>query len=204
MNEQLQLELLDNPALWQRSINKTVPTPCLHTGYPNLNAILPSGGWPSAALVEIVTPQWGVGELQLLMPLMKKALQQKRWILWVSPPDNHYQHELKNADSDSTRIMIMRSEYPCNDALVSIEKALKSESCAMVIVWSDWLPNAVVRRLQIASKNGNTLSVLFRQREMKNSPADLRLQLKPVLDGVSITTLNMRGTCRRRSAYLRF
>ena len=53
--------LLEHPALWRGRSAARVPT--WSTGYPVLDAGLPGGGWPRAGLVEILTPQPGVGEL---------------------------------------------------------------------------------------------------------------------------------------------
>ena len=35
----------------------------LPTGFPDLDAVLPGGGWPQATLTEILTPQEGIGAL---------------------------------------------------------------------------------------------------------------------------------------------
>ena len=62
--------LLEHPALWRGRNAARVPT--WSTGYPMLDAGLPGGGWPRAGLVEILTPQPGVGELHLLIPTLAR------------------------------------------------------------------------------------------------------------------------------------
>ena len=70
MNSQLQHLLHNNPHIWlgNEAQPKGEGVTGLPTGYPSLDAILPERGWPKNALIEMVTPQWGFGELQLLLP----------------------------------------------------------------------------------------------------------------------------------------
>jgi len=82
--------LLEHPAIWRgRSVARrdTVPT-----GYPALDARLPGGGWPQAALVEIMVPHLGGGELQLLLPVLAALSNQPvaRWCVWIAPPLEPY------------------------------------------------------------------------------------------------------------------
>ena len=50
------------------------------TGHAALDAALPSGGWPEAALSEILLAGPGVGELQLLADGAEKAALARRFI----------------------------------------------------------------------------------------------------------------------------
>ncbi|NOX43086.1 MAG: translesion DNA synthesis-associated protein ImuA [Gammaproteobacteria bacterium] len=203
MNEQLRILLNNNPNLWRAGDRSSHNTGSgISTGYADLDAILPDGGWPTNALVEVITPQWGIGELQLLLPSMIAATQQNRWILWIAPPYIPYAPALVSAGVDISRLIVVRPDTTCKDALWSLEKALQNDACGIAIAWLDWISNGVVRRLQLAAQTGKTLGVLFRQREIKDSPAVVRLQLKPEFDGVQVITLKARGTCRHHSAHL--
>lgn len=42
------------------------------TGLAALDAVLPTGGWPEAALSEILMAKEGVGELQLVLPTLAR------------------------------------------------------------------------------------------------------------------------------------
>ena len=85
-NSPLETLLAGNPVLWRGCDMAGRGDHGLSTGYPTLDAILPGRGWPRNALLEIISPQWGMGELQLLLPLMRAVVAQGQWILWVSPP----------------------------------------------------------------------------------------------------------------------
>jgi len=204
MNEQVEKLLQHNPAIWRMSDFQRHAVHGITTGYPRLDRILPERGWPKNALVEIITAQWGIGELKLLLPLMKSMTEQKRYVLWVSPPYIPYAPALAEAGVDTDYVIVIKPEISCKDALWSMEKALQSQACGVVLAWLNWLPNGVVRRLQLAAESGNSLGVLFRQFNHKNSPAALRLQLNSSLGGLQLQVLKARGTHRYQSIRLDF
>jgi len=63
MNEALQ-EVLDDPRVW-RAGRRDLRWPTLSSGYPQLDAWLPDGGWPAGRLTEMAVERWGSGELAL-------------------------------------------------------------------------------------------------------------------------------------------
>jgi len=200
INNELQQLLHNNSHVWLGSEGRKQETDGIPTGYPALDAILPGRGWPGNALVEMVTPQWGFGELQLLLPLMRTITGQARWMLWVNPPYIPYAPGLASAGVDIHYLAIVDAQSACRDAMWSVEKALQSDSCGLVVAWLDALPNAVVRRLQLAADEGKTAGVLFRRHDAKHSPAALQLRLKHTSQGIHAHVLKARGANRYRSA----
>ncbi|MBM88473.1 MAG: hypothetical protein CMQ41_08870 [Gammaproteobacteria bacterium] len=169
------------------------------TGYPEFDNILPGKGWPQNGLVEIISSNWGMGELQLLIPLMRSIVQQSQWILGVSPPHLLYAPALIQAGINISQVLIVGLDTSCKDALWVIEKALQTQNCGLVLTWQNWLPNKVLRRLQLAAEAGNTLGVIFKHADNKNSPSRLRLQIRnssphnAVFNIVDITVIKARG-----------
>lgn len=196
MSQQAQIDL-ENSDLMPRQIRDAI----ISTGYSDLDAILPEGGWPFNDLVEMISTQWGTRELQLVLPLMKSVIDQGKWVLWIAPPYIPCAPSLVSAGVDISRVIAVHTQSSCREALSSIDQALKNEGCGMVIAWLDWLPNSVVRRIQHAARMGKKLGVLFRQYENKLSPAVLRLQLKPKNNGLSVirlkAVLKAQGDCHR-------
>ena len=45
------------------------------TGFQELDAALPNGGWQSGTIVELMPTQIGIGELRLLMPALARITQ---------------------------------------------------------------------------------------------------------------------------------
>jgi protein ImuA len=54
------------------------------TGHPALTAELPGGGWPAGALIELLAPQPGIGELRLLAPVLARAAGKP--VVLIQPP----------------------------------------------------------------------------------------------------------------------
>ena len=202
MNSQLQSLLKNNPSVWRAKDAGHYVMPGTPTGHPQLDATLPGGGWPASAVMEMVTPRWGMGELQLLLPLMRDITRQKRWILWVSPPYLPYAPALERAGIDMDYVIVIQPDDSCKEALWGIEKALQTRACALVLAWLNWLPNAVIRRLQLSAEAGHSLGVLFRQRNHEHSPAALSLHLHPSERGVYVEVLKARGACQYHSVHV--
>jgi cell division inhibitor SulA len=185
------------------------------TGYPQLDDILPGRGWPRNAMVEIVSAHWGMGELQLLAPLMREVIAQGKWVLWISPPYLLYGPALTQAGINTQQVLVVNLDTSCKDALWSMEKALQTESCGLVLAWQNWLSNRVMRRLQLAAENGKTLGVLFHRNVSKSSQSSLSLKIegydprKPHSQGsrehinsTAITVIKARGNFRPLSTRL--
>ena len=175
----------------------------LSTGSAQLDAILPWNGWPPSGLVEIITPHLGIGELQLLLPLLRERSQGQQSILWITPPYDLNGAMLTQSGMNLRNSFVIPSSTRCNQALWSIEKALQSAECTMVLAWQNWLGSRVLRRLQMAAAEGNTLGVLFHQRPVANSSDCLQLRLSSVSrypDGqrrLDVHLLKARGTHHR-------
>jgi hypothetical protein len=59
-----------HPSLWRASQLAHGRRRVVDAGYPALSRELPGGGWPLAALVDLLVQQAGVGELRLLRPAL--------------------------------------------------------------------------------------------------------------------------------------
>jgi protein ImuA len=178
MNETLQALLRDS-RICRGGVAMT-PAAGIPTGCSELDAALPGGGWPRAALAEILIERHGLGELALLMPALARLSRgEERMIVWVAPPFLPYAPALVAAGIDLARLWVVRASGAA-DALWSAEQALRSGSCAAVLLWAEpatgWL-----RRLQLGAEAGAALGVLFRTSaaHSHSSYAALRLRMWP-------------------------
>ncbi len=179
-NQSLQL-LLHDTELWRASSIDCDFRQGITTGFPVLDGHLPGAGWPDDGVTELLHDQQGIGELRLLTPALARLSQtQTRWLLWVSPPYIPYPPALLKAGIDLTSILIVNPKT-ANDTLWVLEKALASKSCSAVLAWPGNINEKQIRRLQVASKEGNTWNILFRPAKAaeRASPAELRIQLFP-------------------------
>jgi len=196
-NPQLQ-ELLAHPSVWRGRSRAAVET--FSTGFAALDAGLPGGGWPRHGLVEILTPQPGVGELYLLLPVLAALSQATpaRWCTWVSPPHEPYAPALESQGVAVDRMLVVRTHLP----LWAHEQALRSGACGLALGWLPRVSPRAIRRLQLAAEQGRALGVLFRSQRFAHlaSPAMLRLLLEPVTEagrhGARLTLIKSRGGSR--------
>jgi hypothetical protein len=148
------------------------------TGWAELDALLPTGGWPEASLSEILLPLDGVGELQLVLPTLARLSRGKRPVVLIAPPyapcvAGWHQHGV-----DMRRVEIVKAAD--RDVLWAMEQCLRSSSCAAVLAWPQQADDRALRRLQVAADGGRALAFAFRdRRHLSNaSPAALRLELE--------------------------
>ena len=198
---ELERLLQDNPLLW-RGCDATSSINTIKTGFAELDAALPGGGWPANALVEIVTAQWGIGELRLLLPIVAQLSNQQYWVIWIAPPYIPYAQALEQSDVELSRTLVI-TPNDSNEALWSMEKILQAKACGMALAWPDKLTHRVTRRLQLAAEAGNSLGVIFQAANTETSPAAVRLQLSPADDALQICILKARGGYRRRTIQLK-
>ena len=187
------LECLPAGLVWQATQLAQAPGNTLPTGFAALDAALPGGGWPAGALIELLTEHPGVGEISLLLPLLRE-LADERWMALIAPPLLPYAPALEAAGVALQRLLLIRPSTP-TEALWATRQASASSSCALVMAWLARLDTAALRRLQLAAEQGATPLFLLRARSAVRhaSPALLRLALSPTLDGLQIDILTRRG-----------
>jgi len=180
-------------------------------------------------LIEMVSERWGVGELQLFLPLMRQLIARGNWVLWIAPPYSPYAPGLAQAGIDLRRILIvggsnapLKSEafygkesapepvsserLSSKEALWSMEKALQTQHCGLVLAWHSQLPQPTLRRLQLAAITGKTLGVVFMSKNSEHSPSSMRLKIKSSeRDGAEaayaeVGLLKARGSYRQSTA----
>ena len=64
--------LLKRDDLWRGRSSGAPEKESLPSGFAELDALLPGGGWPAGAFTELVPSRHGLGELSLLMPALEK------------------------------------------------------------------------------------------------------------------------------------
>jgi cell division inhibitor SulA/protein ImuA len=194
-------KLLENPRIW-RARSQPRAEQGLSSGYEQFDRHLPGGGWPRAALTEILVEQYGIGELRLLMPALASLCVEETgtepvepgWIAWVAPPFQPYPPALQGWGIDLSRLLIVR---PRNDGeiLWSAEQALASGTCAAVLLWPKTFDDQAGRRLQLAAEKGASWAIAFRSLAARHEPsaAALRIELAAGHRGTRLAILKSRG-----------
>jgi hypothetical protein len=185
--------LRQHPAFWSgREERETLPT-----GFSPLDGLLPGGGWPVGALIEVLSAREGIGELRLLMPVLARLSRQGRFVVWVSPPHLPYGPALAACGVELPRLLVVWPPAP-RDGLWAAEQALGSAACGAVLAWVAEAEDRSLRRLQLAAEKGKGLGILFRPTRVaeRPSPAALRLLLEPARDGLAVRVLKGKAAGR--------
>lgn len=179
MNEILNT-LMQDARVWQGHKHNTTTQPAEPTGYQVLDNQLGGLGWPRGALSECLLDAPGIGELNLLIPLMKRLPQAGKTVFWLNPPHTPYAPALAREDINLDQVVMIHTEDK-GDFLWTLENCLRSPVTGLVMAWPGRLATRDIRRLQLAAEAGSNVCVLFRKRHYaeQNSPAALRLELEP-------------------------
>jgi hypothetical protein len=186
--------VLRHPGIWRGNQRAQEAMDAVPTGFDELDALLPGGGWPRGALTEILAEQEGIGELNLLMPSLARLSRENGWLTWVAPPHVPYAPALAGAGLSLKRVLVAQPQSPA-DAWWAAEQALRSGACEAVLAWLKAPDERRMRRLQLAAEDGRVWGVLFRpaRAAQERSPAALRLHLKPAANGLAVHILKRRG-----------
>lgn len=185
--------VLQNPAIWRGG--DCAPEPAvIATGYAPLDAVLPGGGWPTGALTEIVLAREGIGEITLTLPALMRLQAERRDIVWIAPPHVPYAPALAAAGLDLARFIIVRCATAA-DQLWAYEQALRAPECGAAFAWLATREDRVLRRLQVAAREGRTWGVLWRRpgQHAVATAAPLRLALTPHEGRLAVQVLKRRG-----------
>ncbi|WP_313340914.1 translesion DNA synthesis-associated protein ImuA [Stenotrophomonas sp.] len=172
-------QLLESRQVWRGQPRGAVPEPPAHpTGHPALDARLPGGGWPPAALSEVLLAAPGQGELALVWPTLARLSQLQQTVVLVAPP--HLPNAPAWAGAGMALGQLQVVHAAAREALWAAEQCLRSAACAAVLCWPGHADDRTLRRLQVAAETGQCLGFAFRDSRLARnpSPAPLRLQLE--------------------------
>jgi protein ImuA len=179
--------------VWRGDQMASGPSAAIASGHAALDGELPNGGWPTAALTELMLQQPGIGEMRLLQPAFARIAKHRpialvqpphlpqaaAWMAWQLPPE---------------QLLWVRAERSA-DALWAAEQILRNGSCGALLLWQAHVRNESLRRLHLAAQASDMPFWMMRPMTAAQnaSPAPLRLSLRPAAGGVDIDILKRRG-----------
>lgn len=181
--------------VWRASQLAACRAATVASGYAALDHELPGGGWPAAALTELLLPQAGIGEMRLLMPPLGSLMQDGKYTILVAPPHIPFAQAFEQSGMDLRRILLVYADKPADRVWVA-EQVLKSGSAGALLCWLPQVSMEQLRRLQVAASGGEGLAFMFRpmDAQVQSSPAPLRLACSPAAGGrLSLRILKRRG-----------
>ena len=187
-------ELVHNqPGVWLGSGFAEIRTEA--TGWPELDRLLPGGGWPAGALTELYCPVEGIGEFSLLLPLIARLTGAGKRVVLVSPPHVPYSQALSERGVKLDKLVLL-SPQSARDTLWAAEQTLRCAAVGLVVAWSQRAHDRELRRLQLAAETSGAAMIVYRPlREARTfSPAALRVLVKPAgIASLELEVLKSRG-----------
>jgi len=180
-----------HPALWRaHQLGREQQQPAVASGFAELDAELPGGGWPARALTELLLPHPGVGELRLLAPALAAVQGGGRSVLLFEPPARPQAGTLAALGLDLGHLLLVQGRaaaggaaaapLPAADLLWALEQALKCGHAGALLAWlPPRLPPEALRRLQLAAQAHDGPAFVLRAQAAlaRPSAAPLRLRL---------------------------
>jgi hypothetical protein len=187
------VSLLSHPAIWRG--DDVAPEPsAIPSGYAALDAALPGRGWPQGALTELLLEREGIGEISLTLPALVRLQSERRDVVWIAPPYKPYAPALAAAGVDLSRFHVVGCKTP-QDALWAFEQSLRAPECGAAFAWLATQDERVLRRLQVAARDGRTWGALWRRPGVRGAAmaASLRLALSRQDGRLAVRVLKRRG-----------
>jgi hypothetical protein len=169
-----------------------LPPSAQPTGHAALDAALPTGGWPEAALSEVLIPADGVGELRMLWPTLARLSQAGERIALVAPPYVPFAPAWQAAGIALRQVRVVEAGTP-RDALWATEQCLRSGSCGAVLCWPLKADDRALRRLQVAAESGRTLAFATRPLTAARNPSPAALRIAIDARPAQLRVLKCRG-----------
>ena len=201
---ELATSLLNDAGLWRaRDLSGYQTASRDHrqsTGFPQLDALLIDGGWPSAALVEVLSDHCGIGELRLLGTALTKPTRDARWTVLINPPCVPYAPAFQALGINAHQLMVVHPSSH-QEALWALEEVIVSGSTQTVLAWLSErdLKDMQLRRIQAKSKDYGVFSVLFRPLAAEQLPSAAELRLR--IDRQSIDRKLVVSIVKRRGGW---
>ncbi len=190
-------ELLQRQDVWRADQLGQHSVPAFSSSFPRLDRELPGAGWPLGMVTELISREAGIGELRLLVPLLRQLTREGKVVILLAPPHIPYAPALASFGIDLQHLIIIQAPNAA-DRLWAVEQTLKSASFGALLAWlpQDKTRPEHLRRMQLAAQGAQGPVFLFRQlaAQFEPSPAPLRLLLLPKPDQrLSVQVLKRRG-----------
>lgn len=169
---------------------------CVSSGHLLLDDVLPGGGWPLGALVELLPAGSAVPFWPLVLPALV-AQQRAGTVVLVDPPQLPFSPALAATGLSPARLLAVRGQSAAS-GLWAAEQALRCADVAAVLAWVSQARPADLRRLQLAAaKQGGGLLFALRSgaaaRTVSPAPLRLRLSVDAAGDALVVDIVKRRG-----------
>lgn len=166
----------------------------LPTGFDDLDAAL-MGGWPQPALIEVLVDVHGIGEVQVLLSLLRAiaSMNSSPLVVWLNPPYTPNAVALEQARVQATNWVAR--DLSERDLLWAAEQCLRSSASSAVLAWSAASSTAALRRLKLAAVSTGSVGIIFRplHDSSQPSPASIRIAIRPEHERLRLDIIKYEG-----------
>ena len=140
------------------------------SGITQLDNILPAGGWPVGALIEVNLVGNVLQHLHDVLILFSQLCDDSHWMTCVAPPHLPEAARLAEKGLDPHHILLVHPHTDINGFTV-VEQALKTQRSGAVIAWPAIWDTDNIQRLQVAAQAGHSTGILFRKNNIDYQPS---------------------------------
>jgi len=138
-------------ALWRgNELGRTVTSVCA-SGWTELDAELPGGGWPLGSVSEVLAAQPSVLEWRLLGPALRRVVADGGQVVVVGPPRRPHLPGLIHEGLDERQLVWVQAELPAERLWVT-EQLIKSNAAGAIVAWLPQARQEQLRRLQVCAQ----------------------------------------------------
>lgn len=119
-------------AVWRGTELEHRSTAVRPTGWAELDAELPGGGWPEQSVVEVLAAQPAVLEWRLLSPALQTVVQNGGQVVVVGPPRHPHLPGLQHMGLSEKQFVWVQADQPAERLWVT-EQLIKSKAAGAVI-----------------------------------------------------------------------
>ena len=170
------------PGVWRADQLGHGGVAALPSTFAELDAQLPGGGWPLGMLTELIAHEPGIGELRLVVPVLRRLSRERKVSILLGPPHVPYAPALASFGIDLDYLIVVQAAQAA-DRLWAVEQALRSASFGALLAWlpAQRTRPEHLRRMQLAAQGTRGPVFLFRPlpAQLEASPSPLRLLLLP-------------------------
>jgi len=153
------------------------------SGWSELDAELPGGGWPLQSVTEVLAAQPSVLEWRLLGPALRLVVAGGGQVVVIGPPRHPHLPGLLHEGLDERQLVWIQAERPAERLWVT-EQLIKSNAAGAIVSWLPQARQEQLRRLQVCSQACEALVFLCRPEAARHeaSAAPLRVHASVGLD----------------------
>lgn len=182
-------------SLWRGSDLANAVSRVVPTGFAQLDAELPGGGWPCCSLTELLAPQSGVLEWRLLGPALRSVVANGEQVVLVGPPKHPHLPGLRHEGIDEHSLVWIQAETPAERLWVT-EQLVKANATGALLAWLPHARPEQLRRLQVCALGCEAPVFLVRPEAARHeaSAAPLRVRARFGVDWeLRVQLLKRRG-----------